>query len=334
MPYGNILIVDDVETNVYVAVGLMKLYKLQVDTATSGQEAIYKVKNGNVYDTIFMDHMMPEMDGIEATKHIRDLGYTAPIVALTANAVSGQADMFLQNGFDDFISKPIDIRQLDTILNKHIRDKQPPEIIEAARRQKTETTNSDNGNQIDPLLLESFIRDAKKTVAWLEEQSSEFTDEGVLRKFTVMVHGIKSSLWNVGEAPLAELALEMENCGRDKNIERIKTSIPEFVSSMRVLLEKLEAMQNEGNGNQEYSNENAEGICSKLLEIQKMCAGYNRKGALDLLAEIKHCSKETKAVLDNITGYILHSEFEAAESAAAAHADALAFENKETGSLR
>jgi CheY-like chemotaxis protein len=70
-----------------------------------------------------MDHMMPRMDGVETVKQIRELGYSSPIVALTANAVVGQDQMFLSSGFDGFISKPIDIRQLDDLLKKMIRDK-------------------------------------------------------------------------------------------------------------------------------------------------------------------------------------------------------------------
>jgi CheY-like chemotaxis protein len=134
MPYGKILIVDDVETNLYVAKGLMAPYGLSIDTVESGYETIDKIKAGKVYDIIFMDHMMPRMDGIEATREIRKMGYTQPIIALTANAMAGQAEIFLMNGFDDFISKPIDLRQLNMALNKHIRDKQPPEVLEAARK--------------------------------------------------------------------------------------------------------------------------------------------------------------------------------------------------------
>ena len=123
MPYGRVLVVDDVEVNIYVVMGLLMPYELQVDDASNGLEAIEKIRIGNEYDVIFMDHMMPEMDGIEATKIIRDMGYTKPIVALTANAVTGQAEMFLNNGFDDFISKPIDVRSMNLILNKLIRDR-------------------------------------------------------------------------------------------------------------------------------------------------------------------------------------------------------------------
>jgi signal transduction histidine kinase/ActR/RegA family two-component response regulator len=123
MPYGSVLIVDDVGTNLYVAKGLLAPYELIIDIAESGYETIEKIKSGKVYDIVFMDHMMPEMDGVETTKNLREMGYSHPIVALTANAVMGQAEMFLSNGFDDFISKPIDIRELNAVLNKLIRDK-------------------------------------------------------------------------------------------------------------------------------------------------------------------------------------------------------------------
>jgi CheY-like chemotaxis protein len=136
MPYGKVLVVDDVETNLYVANGLLAPYGLMVETVKSGFEAVEKIKDGAVYDIIFMDHFMPKMDGMVTTKKIRELGYTQPIIALTANALAGQAEIFLANGFNGFISKPIDIRQLNTTLNKMIRDKQPFEVIDAARRQK------------------------------------------------------------------------------------------------------------------------------------------------------------------------------------------------------
>jgi len=101
----------------------MRLYKLNVETVSSGFQAIDLVKSGKTYDVIFMDHMMPQMDGIETTQQLRTLGYSGIIVALTANALVGNEEMFLHNGFDDFISKPIDTRHLDNILNKFIRDK-------------------------------------------------------------------------------------------------------------------------------------------------------------------------------------------------------------------
>jgi len=123
MPYGKVLIVDDMKANIDVAKLLLKPYQLNIETAESGLEAINLVRSGNEYDIIFMDHMMPVMDGMEAVKELRTMGYKSPIIALTANAVVGQQDIFISNGFDGYISKPIDIRQLNDSLNKFIRDK-------------------------------------------------------------------------------------------------------------------------------------------------------------------------------------------------------------------
>jgi signal transduction histidine kinase/CheY-like chemotaxis protein len=127
MPYGRVLVVDDVELNLYVAEGSLNPYNLQIQTASSGYEAIELVNSGKIYDIIFMDHFMPGIDGIETTKEIRKLGYPGVIVALTANALVDNDKMFKQNGFDGFLAKPIDIRQLNNILNKYIRDRHPEE---------------------------------------------------------------------------------------------------------------------------------------------------------------------------------------------------------------
>ncbi|MCL2205034.1 MAG: ATP-binding protein [Treponema sp.] len=123
MPYGTVLAVDDVSANLYVIEGILSTYEIQVDVVTSGSAAIEKIKSGKIYDVIFMDHMMPGMDGIETVKHIREMGYTHPIVALTANALKDAPQMFLNNGFSGFISKPIDITQIDLYLMRFVYNK-------------------------------------------------------------------------------------------------------------------------------------------------------------------------------------------------------------------
>jgi CheY-like chemotaxis protein len=123
------LVVDDVPLNLDVVAGLLEPYELTVDCISGGREAVDLIRAGEPrYDLILMDHMMPEMDGIEATRIIRreigsDYAKTVPIVALTANALTGNEDMFLSNGFDDFISKPIDVDRMDEALNKWIRNR-------------------------------------------------------------------------------------------------------------------------------------------------------------------------------------------------------------------
>ena len=132
LSYAKVLVVDDMQTNLDVAAGLLLKYKMQVDCALSGKEAIDKIRlietqNIQVYNAIFMDHMMPGMDGIETAKAIRELGteYTkkVPIIALTANAIQGTDELFLSNGFQAFLSKPIDVKLLDAAVQKWIRDK-------------------------------------------------------------------------------------------------------------------------------------------------------------------------------------------------------------------
>jgi CheY-like chemotaxis protein len=135
MPYGNVLVVDDVDINLEVVMGLLLPYGLNVDCVSSGREAIEKITLAGLegsgvprYDLVLMDHMMPGMDGIEATERIRgeigtDYARAVPIIALTANAMTGNEEMFLSRGFDGFISKPIDIMKLDVELNRRIRDK-------------------------------------------------------------------------------------------------------------------------------------------------------------------------------------------------------------------
>jgi CheY-like chemotaxis protein len=124
LPQARVLIVDDVDINLEVARGMMESYGMQIDCVESGSEAIKRVREGGTkYNAIFMDHMMPGIDGIEATRIIReeiDTEYarTIPIIALTANAVSGNETMFLSRGFHDFLSKPIDLIRLDAVINR------------------------------------------------------------------------------------------------------------------------------------------------------------------------------------------------------------------------
>ena len=322
MPYGKVLIVDDMETNVYVAVKLMQPYGLQIDTAMSGAEAVDKIKVGNVYDIIFMDHMMPKMNGIETTKRLRELGYTNPVVVLTANAVAGQAGMFLQSGFDSFIAKPIDTRQLNLVLNQLVRDKQPPEVVEAARRQRGNVEEDDTvSSQINPLLMESFIRDAYRSLAVLESvcQNGQLDTEEGLQSFTITIHGIKGSLGNIGESELAESAFQLESAAREQNTDLITASTPSFMAELRVLLEDLESKR-EADG----TDENIVDLLGKLRTVQKMCENDNRKGALELLSNVTDCSAETQELLDSIQTHILQGELEEAANTAASYANVLA----------
>jgi CheY-like chemotaxis protein len=134
LSYARVLVVDDLKMNLEVAAGMLRKYKMQVDCVSSGQESIDRIAAKEpVYDAIFMDHMMPGMDGIEATKRIRNLEteYAAsiPIIALTANAVEGNEQMFLENGLNAFLPKPFGTVNINKIIQRWVRDKNRENVI-------------------------------------------------------------------------------------------------------------------------------------------------------------------------------------------------------------
>ena len=121
LPHGRVLVVDDVEINLDIMEGILTPYEINMQGVKSGLAAIEKVKAGKTYDIIFMDHMMPDLNGIQTTKILRDMGYDLPIVALTANAIKDAADLFMKNGFSGYIPKPIDMKELHEYILRFIK---------------------------------------------------------------------------------------------------------------------------------------------------------------------------------------------------------------------
>jgi len=247
MPYGSVLIVDDVESNLYVVKELMSPYGLSIDTVSSGFDAIDRIKSGRVYDIVFMDHMMPKMDGIETVRIIRkELKYTYPIVALTANIMTGQAKVFFDNGFDDFISKPINSRHLDSILNKLIRNKQTPKVIADARKQKKDAMKMYKKSDE---YLAVFAKDAKKALFELEQTFKNISDASndELQMFAVNSHSMKSLLADIGENTLSQMASILEEAGKQRDINIIAKKTQQFVAEVETIVSKIETKLAEKN---------------------------------------------------------------------------------------
>jgi PAS domain S-box-containing protein len=320
MPYGKVLIVDDVESNLYVARGLMAPYELKIETAMNGLEAIEKIKEGNKYDILFMDHMMPEMDGIEATKRIRDLGYARPIVALTANAVVGQSEVFLANGFDDFISKPIDLRLLNAMLKKHIRDLAPPEVREEAiRAQAARQAPEAEPHALDPKLAEIFVRDAHRATSVLEARPlnpASFSEDD-MRLYIINVHAMKSALANIGETELSELAAKLEHAGRENNAKAIEAGTQAFLEGLHEIIEKLTPKEDAA-ADAETTGDPAQ-LTEKLIAIKEACAAFNKKIAKTELGELRQQSWPlgTKDQLSAMAEHLLDGDFDRVASIAA-----------------
>ncbi|MCL2185146.1 MAG: ATP-binding protein [Treponema sp.] len=316
MPYGSVLVVDDVEANIYVATGLLSPYKLNISSVNSGRAAIERLENGEVFDVVFMDHMMPEMDGIEATKRIRASGYKEPIVALTANAVAGQAEMFLQNGFNDFISKPIDIRQLNTILNKFIRDKQTPEVLEEARKQSDlAAAQSRNNNQRIVSENSLMMRLLNYNITGIDvaqgirrfENDSEFyvrvlrayinsvrsvydilknVNEETITSYKINVHGIKGTSFDICAAKIGESAALLEKAANTADLAFIKEHNPPFIEILWKLVTDLEEMLSkviDENAKPKKDKPDNE-LLSKLLTA---CINYDMDGADEAMTGIE-----------------------------------------------
>jgi len=316
MEHGRVLIVDDVETNLHVASGLLALYSLNIETAKSGFEAIDKIKEGKVYDIIFMDHMMPQMDGVEAMQAIRELGYDKAIVVLTANATSRHENLFLQSKFDDFISKPIDLRRLDMVLNKHIPQLPPktaPKLSDAPETPAIPAV----ANVPEELLIESFAQDAKTSIASIKEYLNGECD---IKEYIVSVHGIKSALANIGKAQLSAQAKALEMAGREGNTDFINSDTPALLTNLEELLGEFETRLAKA---KEESVGAKIDITSKEFAdlvgaIKLSCDDYDRKRALNLMAQLREYSlsdleiADIDDILENINNLVINTDFDEA----------------------
>jgi len=257
---------------------------------------------------------MPVMDGIEATKILREFGYTHPIVALTANAVVGQAEVFLKNGFDAFISKPIDIRQLNAVLNKYIRDKQSAEVIKKARKRGTAVavqhrTTSETYSELQNV----FLLDAKKSLPIIEsalKNIDDITDED-LHLFSVNAHALKSALANIEESVASQRAFILETAGKEKNINVIKTQAKLLIDEIQRIIERFESEKNAPEAN---VTEDTDFLKEQLQIICKACADYDERPIIPSLEALKKraWNKETRVLIDKISEHILFSAFDEA----------------------
>ena len=290
MPYGKLLIVDDSETNLYVALGLLEPYKVLVETVTNGFDAIENIKKGKTYDIIFMDHMMPKMDGIETMQKLRNMGYKGNIIALTANVLAGNDEIFLSKGFDFFLSKPIDIQQLDNVMSKFVynSDYNSEEFTQL-------------NTQIHHNLISAFLRDAKNAVNVIEKTYK--TDNMSL--FITTVHAMKSALANIQEYETSKIAKELEDAG---NIIRTNTDI--LIKKLEKLIELFNPKENN-----DTIEEDTILLKQQMQIIKTACEEYDDTkayAAIDILKE-KSWSSKTLELIEKIYVTIrLHSEFEKA----------------------
>ena len=228
---SKVLVVDDNKINLKVAERLLRDYNISVETANSGSECIDKVLDGKIYDLIFMDIMMPKMTGIETLENLKNIvGFKMPVVALTADVISGMEEKYIKEGFDDCLAKPIVEEELYYMLRKFLKESQ-----DTTNTVTTEDLNSNDSHNVK--LLEDnrinvaagleLLKDMEMYEMTLEEFYNElqnklselkgYKESGNMDDYAILAHALKTEARYVGCNELGDLAYEHELAGKEKN---------------------------------------------------------------------------------------------------------------------
>jgi signal transduction histidine kinase/CheY-like chemotaxis protein/HPt (histidine-containing phosphotransfer) domain-containing protein len=332
---AKILLVDDNDINLNVGKGLLELCNItDCDTAINGVDAINKVKETD-YDLVFMDHMMPIMDGIEATANIRKLGKkyeTLPIVALTANAIAGAKEMFLGAGLNDFLSKPIDKVFLNQILAKWLPsekvtvcDEVPKEVPSKdsdilKRAAAIEGLDITTGMQFmagNVTVYEDSLRLLCRGIPEMTKKVTAYLPEGMIKEFGIEVHGMKSALANIGNAGLSQQALDLELAAKEERIDFCSTMLPDFLTQLNEFAQQLAAIfETQDPSATPKQAGTMEHYLTTLALILEAIENFDREQALALLNELNQYSfdpetdKKICNAIDALTGF----DFDEAQS--------------------
>ena len=279
-PHADLLVVDDTPVNLTVFTSLLSRTKIRIDTALDGDEAIsmYKQKH---YDMVFLDHMMPDKDGIETLTEMRGLTDTpndgTPIVCLTANAISGMREKFINAGFDDYITKPIDPDRLESMLLRYL----PKGKIGPASGDREDDdyvlpdflfhlSEIDVGSGLAHCgsgksymtTLEMYLDTAEKNADEIEQ----FWAAKDLRNTTIKVHALKSTSRVIGALELGELAANLEKAGDLGDTETLDRELATLLARYRKLAVELRPLKEQGD-----AEENDE---RPLITLQELREAY------------------------------------------------------------
>ncbi len=283
-PDAKILVVDDTEMNLTVITGLLKKTKIGIDTAMSGKDAIALSKE-NSYDVIFIDHMMPDMDGIETLEHLRaeTMNAKKPCVALTANAVSGARERYLKAGFNSYLSKPVDGKKLEELLRsllpveKVLEPEPDEETAEPVPAKETsmewlkDIPEIDAGAGLKNCGTEegyaSVLNVFHRTAEAKADEIETLYQKGDIENYTIKVHALKSSARIIGAAELSKLAEQCEAAGKNQDEAFIDEHTDRLLLMYRSLDKKLSVMDKDRETLPEISPAEMKEAWQTILEI-------------------------------------------------------------------
>lgn len=260
-PESRVLVVDDNEVNLQVAECLLNEYKVMTELVTSGRECLEMIKDDPYFDIIFMDHMMPEMDGIECFRAIRSMDgefyRNVPIVALTANVVNNIQQKFAEEGFDAFLAKPIQLKELENILIRFLpKDQILDNNSEAAKLLDTVTDyeQDDNGCELEGVdvsqgimmvggkedtyqkVLKIYLKEGREKLPLIRQ----FAADSDMENYSIYVHALKSASRNIGAAELGEHAAIHEAKSKNKEVDFVMSDYEILLDEYGRMLDNIE----------------------------------------------------------------------------------------------
>lgn len=248
-PDAHILIVDDTALNLTVACSLLKQTKINIDTAESGKRTL-EMATQKKYDIMFIDHRMPVMDGVETLHELQkldgNLNKDTPCIALTANAVSGSRELYLQEGFTDYLSKPVDGKKFERMIMEYLPPEKVQVVIDDTPQETEEEPDVPELSQVSGISLEKGIKNCGGKQALLKvirefyeaidpksAQMDLYATSGDIKNLTILTHALKSSARLIGASELSEKAALLERLGNENNTEEIAKNIKPLLELYR-----------------------------------------------------------------------------------------------------
>ncbi len=307
MPQAEVLVVDDYEMNLMVAKNLMKVYDFIPDLVESGREAITRVEEKE-YDIIFMDHMMPDLDGIETMDIIHKNGYITDrtkVIALTANAIAGAKEYYISKGFDDYLTKPIDAEALEDMLMKYIPKKKIlKKAISDVKNNKTLTSNDDERKALIKIFVSTIDESAKKL--------DEFKSDRDIKNYTIKVHGLKSTARLIGEMSISKKAEALEKAGNAGDWDYINAHHDELIDEY---LSIRNAYEGETKEKKPFDKSDLKDALYSIIEMANVCDFTSTEMVLNTLDEYD-IPEDIKVKINEIRGMLQQMDYEAVSKAA------------------
>ena len=321
-PDAKVLVVDDTSVNLTVFKSLLKRTGMQIDTAESGDECVLRAARTK-YDIIFLDHMMPQKDGIETLGDLKKLkdnpNVGTPVICLTANAVSGMREMYLEVGFDDYLTKPIDPDKLENAILVYL----PAEKVKPPATENTEdnTTIPELLYHIDDIDVGTGLKHCGTAEAYIEtvmtyletaetnaDEIEKYWREGDVRNTTVKVHALKSTSRVIGASELGAFAEKLEKAGNENDMETLAANIDRLIADYRRLAGKLAPLAGDAANEEDLPVISSENLAQAYAAIREFYAALDYDSASYVIeslsgyripdSEKERCEKLKKAAFN------------------------------------